>query len=205
MTLHIENNKAYLAINRRALYTFDDFLLSRHHMHLMVYFHHKSIIYEELLNRFLTSDDCGFKLPSDIDEYTLYNDYKLFEFIAASKNPWAQRIAQKNLYKVLLELHSTESSGKPQMVRDSLIQEGIDVIWASSQARLSKYHSSLSDEKAVPIFVVDPYNKWDKPNPIDQSTEIFAKYEDARIIDRLYVKPEDLETAKKILSSKRLY
>ncbi len=205
MTLHIENNKAYLAINRRALYTFDDFLLSRHHMHLMVYFHHKSIIYEELLNRFLTSDDCGFKLPSDIDEYTLYNDYKLFEFIAASKNPWAQRIAQKKLYKVLLELHSTESSGKPQMVRDSLIQEGIDVIWASSQARLSKYHSSLSDEKAVPIFVVDPYNKWDKPNPIDQSTEIFAKYEDARIIDRLYVKPEDLETAKKILSSKRLY
>ncbi len=55
LTFHRRENKMYLALNRRALYSFDDFLISRHHMHLMVYCHHKSIIYEEMLNRYLTS------------------------------------------------------------------------------------------------------------------------------------------------------
>jgi HD superfamily phosphohydrolase len=45
-TYHIRNGVVHLALDRRAIYTFDDFLLSRHHMYLMVYFHHKSIIYE---------------------------------------------------------------------------------------------------------------------------------------------------------------
>jgi hypothetical protein len=203
MTSHVENGKVYLAINRRALYTFDDFLLSRHHMHLMVYFHHKSIIYEELLNRYLTSVDCKFRLPADINEYTKYNDHKLFEDIAMSKNPWAQRIAQKKLYKVLLELHNTEASARPQKIKEELQANNIDVIWASSHARLSKYHSPSSLEKILPMFVVDPYNRWDKPNRIDDTTEIFSKYEGTRIIDRLYVKPEDLETAIKIISQKK--
>ena len=47
LTHHRVEDRLFLALNRRALYTFDDFLISRHHMHLMVYFHHKSIIYEE--------------------------------------------------------------------------------------------------------------------------------------------------------------
>jgi len=203
MTSHVENGKVYLAINRRALYTFDDFLLSRHHMHLMVYFHHKSIIYEELLNRYLTSLDCQFRLPPDINEYTRYNDHKLFENIAMSKNPWAQRIAQKKLYKVLVELHSTETSARPQKIKEELESRDIDVIWASSHTRLSKYHSPSMAEKMLPMFVVDPYNKWDKPNRIDDTTEIFSKYEGTRIIDRLYVKPEELDLATKIISQKK--
>jgi HD superfamily phosphohydrolase len=203
MTSHAENQKVYLALNRRALYTFDDFLLSRHHMHLMVYFHHKSIIYEELLNRYLTSPDCQFRLPADINEYTKYNDHKLFENIATSSNPWAQRIYQKKLYKVLLELHSTETSPKPQKIKEELEAHNIDVIWASSHARLSKYHTPLSEEKALPMFVVDPYNRWDKPHRIDETTEIFSRYEGTRIIDRLYVKPEDLDLATKIISQKK--
>jgi len=54
LTHHVNKNRVHLALNRRALYTFDDFLISRHHMYLMVYFHHKSIIYDEMLNNYLT-------------------------------------------------------------------------------------------------------------------------------------------------------
>jgi HD superfamily phosphohydrolase len=95
LTFHVKENKLYLALNRRALYSFDDFLISRHHMHLMVYFHHKSIIYEEMLNRYLTSPECDFVLPADIQQYTKYNDYKLYEHLSLSSNPWAQRISQR--------------------------------------------------------------------------------------------------------------
>lgn len=197
-------DKMYLGLNRRALYTFDDFLISRHHMYLMVYFHHKSIIYEEMLNRYLTSPDCTFKLPANINEYTHYTDYKLFEHLSGSKSPWARRISQRQPFKVLIELHNTAESPRAENIERNLHDEGIEVILASSKARLSKYHSGNPNDRVAPIYVVDQYDHWDKPVPIDQSTEIFHRYEGARIIDRLYVAPTDFAKAEKILQSRRL-
>jgi uncharacterized protein len=201
---HPIDGKLFMAINRRALYTFDDFLISRHHMHLMVYFHHKSIIYEEMLNRYLTSKDCTFHLPADINEYTSYTDYKLYEHLAGQANPWAQRIAERRPYRVLTEIHSTAESERPKRTKEALENESIDVIWASSSARLSKYHSATPEDRAYQIFVVDTYDRWDKPTPIDKSTEIFQRYEGARIIDRLYVSPEDFKKADQLLVSRKL-
>jgi len=203
-TCHVQDNKAYLALNRRALYTFDDFMISRHHMHLMVYFHHKSIIYEEMLNLYLTSPDCKFHLPADINEYTRYNDYRLFEHLASSKNPWAQRIAQRTPFRVLIELHNSGESHRAARMADLLRNEGIEVISAGSQTRLSKYHAGNPEDRTAPIYVLDQYDKWDRPIPIDQSTEIFQKYEGARIIDRLYVAPENFEKADRLLRAQRI-
>ncbi len=197
LTLHIVENKAYLAMNRRALYSFDDFLISRHHMHLMVYFHHKSIIYEEMLNRYLSSKECTFFLPADIQEYTKYNDYKLYEHLAGIKNPWAQRITARTPYKVLIEMHNVSDETRPEILKAEIEKRGVEVIWASSKIRLSKYHSST--EKTFPIFVVDQYDPWVKPTQIESSTEIFQKYEGARVIDRLYVAPESFPEGEKIL------
>ena len=204
MTFQRENDKMYLALNRRALYSFDDFLISRHHMHLMVYGHHKSIVYEEMLNRYLTSPDCTFVLPADIQEYTKYNDYRLHEHLASLNNPWAKRIAQRKPFKVLMEQHNTAESERPDMVKKAIEAEGIEVIRASSKARLSKYHSSSADERASQIYVVDQYDRWSKPTPINQSTEIFERYEGARIIDRIYVAPENFEKANLILNSLKI-
>lgn len=204
MTFHRVEGKLYLALNRRALYSFDDFMISRHHMHLMVYFHHKSIIYEEMLNRYLTSPDCEFSLPSDIREYTQFNDYKLHEHLSKSQNPWAQRIAQRRPYRVLMELHNTADSTRPESIKTYLENQGIDVIWASSHARLSKYHSGAAQDKSLDIYVVDQYDKKDRPTPINQSTEIFSRYEGDRVIDRLYVSPENFATAQKIVSDQKL-
>lgn len=204
LTYHNVDNKLFLALNRRALYTFDDFLISRHHMHLMVYFHHKSIIFEEMMVRYLESPECKFHLPSDINEYTKYTDYKLFEHLAESKNAWAQRISRRDPYKVLIEIHSTEESQRAENIKDFLEENKIDVIWASSKARLSKYHAGNPEDRKDQIFVVDQYDRWVKPMPVDESTEIFQRYEGARIIDRLYVSKEAFLKADSLLATNKL-
>lgn len=204
MTAYLHQDKMFLALNRRALYTFDDFMISRHHMHLMVYFHHKSVIYEEMLNRYLMSKDCSFHLPADINEYTRYNDYKLHEHLANHTNPWAQRIAQRRPYRVLIELHSTEETKRPEKIEQALKAEGVDTIWASSSSRLSKYHSGTPEDRALNIYVVDQYDRLDKPTPIEQSTEIFYRYQGTRVIDRIYVSPEKYDQAQSIISAKKI-
>jgi uncharacterized protein len=201
LTLHIKNSKAYLALNRRALYAFDDFLISRHHMHLMVYFHHKSIVYEEMLNRYLMSKDCKFVIPANAKEYISYTDYKLYEHLDTVDNEWAQRIAQRRPYRVALELHNQEPV-RIEKIEALFKKHKMDYIYASSNVRLSKYHSG-NPADMMNIYVVDQYDKWDVPAPINSATQIFQKYEGARVIDRFYVAPENYDAAKKIFNEEK--
>ncbi len=201
LTLNIQDNRAFLALNRRALYAFDDFLISRHHMHLMVYFHHKSIIYEEMLNLYLNSKDVQFKIPANLKDYVSYTDYKLYEHLDTVKNEWAKRIAERTPYRVAIELHNQDLERSENVIKLFKASD-IHSIWASSKVRLSKYHATTTDDK-MNIFVVDQYDKWDKPSPIDLATQIFQKYEGARVIDRIYVAPEKYDLAKKILNEEK--
>jgi uncharacterized protein len=204
LTYHIVNGEAFLALNKRAIYTFDDFLLSRHHMYLMVYFHHKSIIYEEMLYRFLISPDCTYKLPASIDAYRRCTDYSLYEHLAESNNSWAQKITWRQPHRVLFEMHVVKDSARSLHMKNELEKDGIPVIMASSRARLSKYHGNAPDEKAYQIFVVDHYDPREAPTPIDRSTEIFQKYEEIRSIERLYVEPKNYERGRAIITERRL-
>lgn len=197
-TYHISQGEVYMALNKRALYTFDDFLISRHHMYLMIYFHHKSIIYEEMLYRYLTSPDCAYRLPSDIEEYIRCTDYSLYEHLSKSDNYWAQKITKRQPFKVLFENHVTHEDPKAQRLMQLLRENGIDFISASSQTRLSKYHGGSPDDKSFQIFVIDEYSPTEAPITIDKCTEIFQMYEKTRRIERIYVPPEVLDQAKKI-------
>lgn len=200
-TYHTVEQEVYLALNKRALYTFDDFLISRHHMYLMIYFHHKSIIYEEMLYRYLTSLDCTYQLPADINQYLNCTDYSLYEHLAASQNYWAQKITQRQPFKVLFENHVTHEDPKIHQLTDLLRESGIDFITASSQARLSKYHGGSQEDKSFKIFVIDEYSPHDLPITIDKCTQIFEMYEKTRRIERIYVPMEVIDRAKKIRAS----
>ncbi|MCB0394911.1 MAG: HD domain-containing protein, partial [Bdellovibrionales bacterium] len=139
LTHYRVGNKLHLALGRRAIYTFDDFLVSRHHMYLMVYFHHKALVYDEMLHRYLTSKDCSFRLPSDINQYLDCDDYLLHRHLRDSENEWARRISRRQPYRMVFELHAAESFDQPKVAKELLEKNGIDVIHSSSVARLSKY------------------------------------------------------------------
>ena len=127
-----------------------------------------------------------------------------YQHLRTTNNEWAKRITERRIYKVLFELHSTGDTKRPQRIRKALEAEDISVIFASSSIRLSKYHGGNSIEKNFPIYVVDLYDRLAKPYPIEQSTQIFQKYDEIRRIERLYVPPEQLAKAEKILVQQKL-
>lgn len=106
MTYYEKEGSLYLALYRKALPAFEQFLLIRHYMRLMVYFHQKSIIYKEILRRYFSSADCSFKLPSKIQDYVKCTDATLNEHLkleAAKKNNWAKQIVTQTPHKLLFE------------------------------------------------------------------------------------------------------
>jgi HD superfamily phosphohydrolase len=197
LSFHIVDSKAYLALEHRALYTFEDFLISRYHMFLMVYFHHKSVVFDEMLAKYFASSDCDYVLPSDIEKYCECTDAQLYGHLARSKNPWARRITEKRPYRTLIELHSgipaTPSANEEQAkllsrVRGDLSARGTDFIVSTSTGELSKYFR----KPAAPIYVRYD-NHYSEPSyiPLEQCTDLFLKYGEKRSITRLYVPPEN--------------
>src|SRR5690606_20256333 len=73
---------------------------------LMVYFHHKSIVFDEMLAKYFESPDCTYRLPPDIEAYCECHDGHLYAHLAKSSNPWARRIVERRPYQTLIELHS---------------------------------------------------------------------------------------------------
>ena len=152
LTYHPVEDSIHLALNQRAIYAFDDLLLSRYHIHLTVYFHHKAIVYEEMLHRYLRSPECDFKLPADIEQYTEYTDQRLYQHLAKIDNIWAQRIAKQNPFMMAYELHATHKDDSAKNKQKALSDSGIDSILSSSEHRLSKYYSPSILEQSTPIF-----------------------------------------------------
>lgn len=194
LTYHIDGDQCYLALQHRALYTFEDFLISRFHMFLMVYFHHKSVIFDEMLGQYFADPGCDYRLPADIESYCDFHDAHLYGHLAQSSNVWAKRIIEKRPYKMLIELHSgvpatrTSQRGLLAQLEETLTKQKIHFLKATSTSELSKYFGRPRD----PIFVFYD-NHYSTPTfiPLEECTDLFQKYEDKRSITRLYVSPEN--------------
>jgi HD superfamily phosphohydrolase len=195
LTFVEENNQLYLALDSRALYAFEDFLLSRYHLYLMVYLHHKAVIYDEMLFQFLQSDVDGPRLPSSVDEYLHVDDYWLMSRLRKSQNPWAQRIVQQKPYRMLLEIHSDkkdETKSYADELEEKLIKAKIGYFRSSSTGLLSKYHAARVENRNT-IYVIYRDARFTSSNqpgisrePLSQATELFERYKTKRIIDRVY-------------------
>src|SRR5690606_29351448 len=184
-----------LALDGRALYAFDHFLLARHHLFLMVYFHHTSVVFEELLRRYVTDPACRWSLPADLDRYLRVDDVSLIQHLRDSDHPFARRVVDQQPYKRVLERHGTPREADLGAQEEALREAGIDVIPAASTGRLSRYDRiGRKRQRAPAIYVLDrvPGMPVERVTDLVEASRVFERYADERRIARLYVAPEDV-------------
>ena len=202
LTAHISKGQCFLAFKHRALYSFEDFLLSRFNMFLQVYLHHKTVVYDEMLARYLNDPECDYRLPADIHEYGQCTDAHLYSHLAKSKNEWAKRIVEKRPYRMFLEIHSgipsTESAREQQerlfkRTCEDLRSKNVDLIATTSTSELSKYFG-----KSDHTIFVRYDNLYSTPSfiPLQKCSSIFTQYPASRSMSRIFVSPEDYEKLK---------
>lgn len=210
---HPVDGHVTLGLDSRALYAFDDFLIARHHMFLMVYFHHKSVIYEEMLKRFVQDADCGWTLSGDLDTYLRTDDTDLIAHLRTSRSPWAQRIVEKRPFKRILEVHGPPGSEDLSREAAALRAAGMDCIASGSTGKLSRYETYGQKRRKAPSIVVleNVPGRRDRQESLpgiaskenvqalSEATQIFERYADARRVTRLFVAPEDISRAESVL------
>lgn len=186
----VQDGAAWLALDRRAIFAFEDFLLSRYHMFMSVYFHRASVAYEEMLRRFY-EEEGGFRLPADPEAYLENDDVALVGALRASASPWAKRIVERRVYRPVYEEHPGDPERAAEVAR-ALEEAGLDVIVSESRGEVSKY---LGGRRG--IFVTGGAHEV----PIEAYTPLFERYAQAAILTRVYVPPEDADAAKTRVAS----
>lgn len=189
------DNNAYLGISERAVVTFDDFLLSRYHMFVMVYFHYRAVCLEQILMKyFKTSEE--YRIPANIEEYIEHDDHYLMKVMRNSKNRYAQQIVKNQIPAKIFESFNKEQLKVLEEIQSYAENNNIEYIRCSSLGRLSKYYSeekmikrnSYSMKVVRSLFGTDKKIFFD----INKSTDLFEKFSKSHAINRLHCDFENL-------------
>lgn len=184
----IVDDHAYLGITERAVVTFDDFLLSRYHMFIMVYFHYRSVCLEQLLYKYFKTSPQEYTIPADIEKYIEHDDHYLMKIMRMSKNPYAQAIVKNKIPKKIFESFNETQHKQLDKVQKFLEGEGIEYIRGSSRGRLSKYYLEEESKEKFPMKVVRKKFNSNEPiyNDITDATDLFLKFSKSHEVNRLH-------------------
>ncbi|WP_417335429.1 HD domain-containing protein [Halobacteriovorax marinus] len=195
----IIDNKAYLGISERAVVTFDDFLLSRYHMFVMVYFHYRAVCLEQLLFRYFRTAPGEYSIPADIEKYIEHDDHYLMKIMRNSKNEYAQSIVKNKIPQKIFESFNSEQVLHLEKVQKYLEDQNIDFIRCSSKGRLSKYYSEGNTSNKYSMKVVRKTHGNNKKEyfDIDEATDLFTKFSASHSINRLHCNLDHLSESQK--------
>ncbi|MCP4914307.1 MAG: HD domain-containing protein [Oligoflexia bacterium] len=191
----IEDDKAFLGITERSVVTFDDFLLSRYHMFVMVYFHYRAVCLEQLLYKYFETEPNEYTIPADIESYVEHDDHFLMKVLRNSKNKYANAIIKNEIPQKIYESFNDTQLKKLYSIQSWLDEQGIEYIRGSSRGRLSKYYSDSHtpvDKYSMKVVRQSLGNKDSQVFNINESTELFQKFSKSHEINRLHVSLNEL-------------
>lgn len=196
MKTTVIDGKAFLGISERAVATFDDFLLCRFHMFLMVYFHYKSVCLEKMLKRYFSNATNEYTIPANIEEYLEHDDHLLMKTLKNSSNEWAKKIVRNHIPKKIFEKFGPGQNQQMSDLESYLKSENIDFIKCSSSGRLSKYYNhGEENQNKYTLKVVRESSITKNTNciqDIHQATDLFEKFSKSHTVDRIHCEYEDL-------------
>ena len=203
MARHVNHQgQMALALDRRALFAFDHFLVARYHMFLMVYFNRKSVAYETLLKSYMRSDECDYRIPADLTAYKKIDDSHLWQHLLTQTHPSAQRIVNRQPVKTVFE-HEGSVSEVNLDIRCRVLEEAGITAYASRC--MGSCFSPLKPDQ-LPIYVLgsnDDGSQRDTPLSSMSSAFRYGTFEIC--LSRIYVQRADLEKAKAVLKSFHSY
>lgn len=189
-------NALFLGLRSRAIFSFEDFLLSRYHMFASVYLHHTPVIFDKMLELHCLESDDAFKLPSEIENYIRVDDIELWTHLRKSNCLWAKRIVERRPFYLLdefkIDLERSHDRFDHEAIETKLSLEKIPSIRSYSKSLLSKYF----EKEANAIFVIT--NSGDIV-PLESYTPLYQRYQAPAQLHRLFVAPEHKERAAQIL------
>jgi HD superfamily phosphohydrolase len=191
----VKDGRAYLALSRAAAFAFEDFLLSRYHMFVSVYYHHTSVNFDYMLRRYYEESPGEFEIPPDPEAFLLCDDAALWYTLRRSKNRWAERISTRRGFKLLAQFTERDTGYDLDVLRSALVAAQLEHYVVESQGVLSKY---FDDGAGPSLFIIDVSTG--RLTEVAKYTPLYQRYSGSVKLTRVYVRPDQIEAARALMS-----
>ena len=199
---HIRGNQVFLGIRKGGLYTLESFILGRQHMRLIVYFHHKSVIYNKMLKKY--AEEVPYRLPASLTQYIPFTDSHLKDHLRKEHNTWAKKIMEQKPYIRLAEYvffdsfkkkgFSQEEPEKLISLKQKLNKHNIPFIEINSEEdSLTPYKTDPAKDNTISLKSTNNH----ETKPLKEDPGFL--YLPPRKIQRIYVPPHLWKTATSLL------
>lgn len=179
------DGQAVLALSKAAIFAFEDFLLSRYHMFLSVYFHHTSVSFDWMLRRYYEEAPGEFEIPAEPEAFLECDDTTLHLALRRSRNRWAQRIAQRRGFKRVAQFTERDEAYDVDRLSKALDEAGVEHFTLESRGVLSKY---FDEGQSPSLFVLDHSNG--RLTEVAKYTPLYERFAGAVRLSRVYVRPD---------------
>lgn len=196
---HLAEGRAELALRERALLSFEDFLLSRLHMFVMVYFHPRTNVYDRMFLRFVAGLDAGARFPADPAAYARCDDTSVWALLREhAGDRWAARVLQRELpLKRVVDLDEAGEAAHRGALDAALRDLGMAPEWITSRGVLSRYFGAAGDRPRIWVRRDDSL-LGPAVVPLEDATSLFRRYAEPTVLVRLYVEPERRDEARRV-------
>jgi uncharacterized protein len=191
----VKEGRAYLALSKAAAFAFEDFLLSRYHMFVSVYYHHTSVSFDHMLRRYYEEAPGEFEVPSDPEAFLLCDDAALAHALRSSKNRWAERIVARRGYKLLAQFTERDEGYDLAALAAALTAEKVDHFSVESRGVLSRY---FEEGEGPSLFILDASTG--RLTEVARYTPLYQRYSGAVRLSRLYVRPDQIDKGREVLA-----
>jgi HD superfamily phosphohydrolase len=196
LNVAVKDGRAHLALSRAAAFAFEDFLLSRYHMFVSVYYHHTPVNFDHMLRSYYQESPGEFRIPSDPEAFLSCDDVALAVALRSSTNRWAKRIVARQGFKLLAQFTERDAGYDLSALLAALVQAKLEHFAVESRGVLSKYF----DAGAGPsLFIVDVSTG--RLTEVAQYTPLYQRYSGAVRLSRVYVQPDQMEGARAVLAN----
>ncbi|HEY8207320.1 MAG TPA: HD domain-containing protein [Myxococcaceae bacterium] len=191
----VQGGAAYLALSRGAAFAFEDFLLSRYHMFLSVYYHHTTVNFDHMLRRYYEEAPGEFEIPTALEAFLECDDGALWQALRRSSNRWAQRIVARRPYKLLAQFTERDAGYDLPSLTAALSRESVEHFTVESEGVLSKY---FQDGGGPSLFIRD--TSTGRLTEVARYVPLYQRYSSAVRLSRIYVLPEQIAAARGVLT-----
>ncbi len=189
------DGRAVLALSKAAVFAFEDFLLSRYHMFLSVYYHHTSVSFDWMLKRYYEEAPGEFEVPADPDEFLWCDDVSLWTTLRKSKNRWAERIVSRKGFRRVAQFTERDTDYDMSEISKALDVAGVEHFTLESRGVLSRY----TDEGETPsLFVHDSASG--RLTEVSAYTPLYQRFAGAVLLSRIFVRPDQVDIAKPLVA-----
>ncbi len=189
------DGRAYLALSRQAAFAFEDFLLSRYHMFISVYYHHTAVNFDYMLGRFYAEAPGEFEIPVDPESFLDCDDVALAHALRKSENRWAERIVSRRGFKLLAQFTERDEGYDLAALTAALTAEGVEHFTVESRGVLSRY---FDEEGGPSLYILD--EPTGRLTEVARYTPLYQRYSSAVRLSRVYVRPDQRAAAQPVLA-----